>query len=226
MIYPCSMTDVPHHPTAAHGTLESRHRHQQHLLWATFLTVALVSLGCAAGDPDCANPEPVVSDAGVTTDIEECRDGALNRTAEARPEIDFASTCVDGTPEDCSTSDECTAEELGRCEQYTLQPMGPDFCRCRYFCEQDTDCGPGAACLYGDGGGSCIPADCRSADDCDSGQCGLSVGYLGCVSFEKALVCRSKDDTCRTDTDCEEGQCVADPGGHFRCKSVQTGTCR
>ena len=83
------------------------------------------------------------------------------------------------------------------------------------LCAADADCDPGEVCVgdevAGLGGADsyCIPADCETGADCDSGECGLSVYDDGC-DVQATLVCRTDADDCRSGADCptDVPQCV------------------
>lgn len=76
-------------------------------------------------------------------------------------------------------------------------------------CLEDEDCSPEEACVavarWGGGsvarGTECVPAACRSAADCESGECGL---WLNGVDGSASLACRSEGDQCRSNDDCHK----------------------
>jgi hypothetical protein len=106
-------------------------------------------------------------------------------------------------------------------------------------CLEDDDCDAESACvavaLFRAGttslGTECVPASCRSAADCDSGECGVSINS---VDGRVDLSCRSPDDECRTTSQCRnlwrdcdhDGlECLSSvpasgPPRPFRCSSV------
>lgn len=85
-------------------------------------------------------------------------------------------------------------------------------CECPPDCLSDADCDEGAVCqcplesfsiydLWPERRGNyCVPAGCRSNDDCDADHaCGLSVGGCG---FVDGYRCRTDVDECQFNTDC------------------------
>jgi hypothetical protein len=98
-------------------------------------------------------------------------------------------------------------------------------------CSKDDDCGAGFACLCGilQGlgtvlGGQCVPAECRSASDCDGGRCLLSLGNRSndCCTYGKlGLFCSREASTCHDGGDCPGNgiACMYDEAlDHFECK--------
>ncbi len=89
------------------------------------------------------------------------------------------------------------------------------FCRRPSPCQTDAECAGGEACVcagkYGAGdtvglsGNLCLPAECRSADDCGGLPC--AIGYDGFwVGSVQGLFCHTPDDECTTAADCPDGQ--------------------
>lgn len=140
--------------------------------------------------------------------------------------------CVDDwnrvAPSPCLTStlvDECA--DCGPCAGFCAQRVGTG-CECHEACTTDDICGDDEACLcaaavIGDGGGlrranelhKCLPAACRTSDDCGGDPCGISQDTC---SNPVGLFCRGSADKCGATAPCVEGRCAFDPGvGHWRC---------
>ncbi|MFY0532954.1 ferritin-like domain-containing protein [Nannocystis pusilla] len=122
----------------------------------------------------------------------------------------------------CLADADCDDGAYGRCVAQNLG-FGPS-CVCDYSCSTDADCRSDEACVcdhaFADDHSRCVPALCRTDDDCPEGSCGFSSWFDGC-RLESFLACRSPADTCLRDGDCETGQdCAYDPdAGHWRCRS-------
>jgi hypothetical protein len=105
----------------------------------------------------------------------------------------------------------------------------PNVDRLPMQCSKDDDCGPGFACLCGFFQGlglvdrQCVPAECRSAADCDGGRCLLSLGSRpdDCCAYGRlGLVCSRSASTCRHGGDCPGNgiACIYDSGlDRFEC---------
>ncbi|WAS90367.1 ferritin-like domain-containing protein [Nannocystis punicea] len=150
--------------------------------------------------------------------------------ASAREVCDPSFTFDPCTPEDydgplgeplCRVDADCEDGKYGRCIVNDIG-FGPG-CVCDYSCRTDADCGSDEACIcdhaFPDDHSRCVPALCRSDDDCPDGGCAFSSWYDGCslVSF---LACRGPQDTCQCDSDCDPDQtCAYDPDlGHWHCQ--------
>lgn len=65
--------------------------------------------------------------------------------------------------------------------------------------------------------GRCVPATCRSGEDCDFGECGLSIWISGGCYPKLSFHCRDPtEDECRSNDDCDSDLCAWD-GLVFRC---------
>ena len=63
---------------------------------------------------------------------------------------------------------------------------------------------------------TCMPAACRDAADCASGECGLARRPVDCGTGY-AAACRNPKDACRDDDDCQSGDyCRAATGDDER----------
>lgn len=110
----------------------------------------------------------------------------------------------------CAVSESCP--EVPNCGPGGVCIDGWDGCYCDYPCASDADCSADTACLctagvvLDDGGyemlnnfSKCLPATCRSDEDCPLGRCGVSRGPCG----PAALFCRNPDnDDCTDDPSC------------------------
>ncbi|WP_434426699.1 ferritin-like domain-containing protein [Nannocystis pusilla] len=181
------------------------------------LLVAL-GLGASAG---CSSPS---TSAAPPAHARELADASARDACDPSFAFDACS------PEDlagplaprCHKDADCDDGAYGRCVAHNLG-FGPS-CVCDYSCSTDADCRSDEACVcdhaFADDHSRCVPALCRTDDDCPEGSCGFSSWFDGC-RLESFLACRSPADTCLRDGDCETGQdCAYDPdAGHWRCRS-------
>ena len=111
---------------------------------------------------------------------------------------------------DCTTSADCTDLDHGACHADTYFDGsnggdGSDMTYCSYGCQTDADCGESLACDCGPRGGSCVPAECRSDEDCGGARCVRYTTQGSCyapVSYR----CELPDDLCHSDEDCPDLQ--------------------
>jgi hypothetical protein len=193
-------------------------------LRGTLLAACSVSLS-ACPSSKCRNPKPVVED-GQPTGFVRCSDGAVNREeALDCPKLSFARGCRgDEDVRQCEADADCTEKPNGVCLTRTLSDGSRSHCGCVYPCTNDGDCGPDQACMcpYVETDGpqvaSCVPADCKTNKDCESGQCGAIVHHDGC-STDMELACRGPNDECRSDETCPDDGC--DVG--YKCREA---TCK
>jgi hypothetical protein len=164
------------------------------------------------------------------------QDDTAHRTGAERCDVAIVglSTCRgDEDVPGCRLDADCRERPHGRCMR-TGSPAG-STCGCQYPCETDADCSAGEACLcHGalgidsyrgalPGGGVvhsslCVPAQCLSDTDCESGVCGVSAWFDGCVAKIR-LACRTKRDTCRLNSDCGSHICASD-GDRWVCREL------
>lgn len=188
---------------------------------------ASIDVGTADGEAEadadtsvCENPTPVSTPDGSFSGFVECSDGTMHRTEAVTVAPPAPGTCA-GDEDDryCETDADCTERPHGRClsATYRVEPPQPDLpltisqCGCFYGCTNDDDCGAGRACIPGgivptQPMAFCAFATCRTNDDCESGECGLSVFHDGC-GYRTSLGCRTPGDECRTDADCDAVSC-------------------
>ncbi len=95
-------------------------------------------------------------------------------------------------------------------------------------CRVDADCGGlGEACVCSGGvavdddgydgmwsESTCVPAECRTGDDCAAGACGVMLDVCG---TPVGLRCRAPSDECLSNADCVDGICSADNGSGWSC---------
>lgn len=158
--------------------------------------------------------------------IERCDFSTFNSTS-----IEACST--DTTAEDCNVP---IAEGGGcgtdaPCERGRCLGDASGECRCRDFCASDEECGGGEACVCSSGlreddtsfnamtpVPTCVPAECRTGEDCLSGKCGVVIDSCG---NPLELRCRSVADECVSNASCvandEGGSCLADNGSGWVC---------
>lgn len=178
------------------------------------------------GQPPAVNCEPVLQrESSEFADVDFCENDSFVRREPV--------TCDDTMPVECAPPGECGSGcTVGRCSGPT------DPCECVAPCGTDDDCGDGFACQcsvgwlpglpFGSYHASCIPANCRTADDCGGFECGLSDDDRGCGGARKGYFCHSEEDECFGDRDCVSGgsgnACVF-VGSHWACQDILTGGC-
>lgn len=158
-------------------------------------------------------PVPTPPGFDASAGFEFTADGAVNRIADVPSSpADYAYGASDcygsssaSTPE-CEPSS-CTERPNGRC---AFESCLTSWCLCVYACTSDADCAPDEACLRPEHGleaglplPQCVPADCRTGADCESGECGVS-RLPSSATEQLRLSCRAPSDLCRVDSDCEE----------------------
>jgi hypothetical protein len=232
-------------------------------LRAFFLyALACVAIGCADEESASSALIDTGSDSAIDVDGDDAADSvdASNPPEFELPEsreggscgdVDWSGGTCSGTvgPGSCETDSDCEGSALCRPEIVELRDS---VCTCRASgCSQDADCATNEACACGDydpvrdrwcGGasdvrcvGQCLPAECRSASDCDPGEicaaysdtCGRLQGWAcraevewGCVSHPACSIdLASLPDRhvrvctyCATSTDCGQ-YAPGDPAG-------------
>jgi Cys-rich repeat protein len=169
---------------------------------------------------------------GTETGIYRCESGLLHRPEAVacrsglpRP-LPPESTSVSqveylysqaGRSSACSADADCTARANGYCAPAYQGDMGGYHVVCKYGCLADADCGEGFLCECGDPVGRCVPAQCRSDQDCGGDlKCGLWQTQFIC-SVEQSYTCQTPADTCNTTADCGERQYCSGEGGTRSC---------
>lgn len=206
------------------------------LALALALALALVAFGACSSNHAPTECEPadqlVVSDGNP-------RSLAVGEAAAGSERCDVdtwnsvaATTCTDETRfRACEEGDEVTSCRTdadcgaGRCL------FNDEGCSCVDTCQTDDDCGAGEACLCSAGvdlgGGEftqldelprCVPAECRSAADCDGQPCGIVLS-LGCKR-PVALRCRAPTDACLSNADCAGGQACGAEESEWVCQDL------
>ena len=127
---------------------------------------------------------------------------------------------VDATS--CHADGDCIDGEYGECVQ-AIGMIG-NYCKCEYACSTNADCERGERCVCADAlrghfeHSACVPAECASGDDCESGVCALSLFFNGC-SHEAVFACRGAADECASDADCAGRSCAYDDGA-WACRTI------
>lgn len=196
------------------------------LRWRTRL-FTLLEAGAVAGcgvepEPEqrytCADPDPWPA-INEGSDYEQCESGLVQRPnvgscaapnmdppkyepAPGYPLVAAEDFDVEGG---CTKDADCTEMPFGHCQETVRSAPEPTTQTCSYSCATDDDCADDFACVCGALGGQCVPAACRSNEDCDGTPCmlvfqdqacgqpsglELSCGTLGqeCVSHEGCSV--------------------------------------
>ncbi len=176
----------------------------------------------------CVDPVAVTDpNTGADSGFVRCADGTLNRSTAVATVPAYAGSACIGDEEylSCTTDADCTAAPYGFCAHEDLVPSDEASCGCVYSCTTDDDCGDGSACVPKNIGPRvyatvCVPADCRTDADCDSGECGLSSYNDGCGTTTR-LQCRDdRVDECRADTDCADQCASSDDHARFECRTT------
>ncbi|MBX2802046.1 MAG: hypothetical protein KTR31_30475 [Myxococcales bacterium] len=175
------------------------------------------ALGCATQTNE-TTPSPRSGEVDPQTGFEHMPDGSVNRVASVPlsprdfpfGEEDCYGTTSREVPE-CVASG-CTAKPHGRCAQSSCFNT---WCECVYGCSSDADCESDEACLRPDHGlegglpfPQCVPASCRTNDDCPSTECGVMVA-MDSEIHQMRLHCRTPEDQCRAPADCQRGYTCA-----------------
>jgi hypothetical protein len=181
--------------------------------------------------PLCTDPLLKITPTGHFTGYTWCGDGAINRLNAVGCAEPVRTPACKGTEDhrSCETWANCTERPYGFCMSDGWERTGTS-CICVYPCLSDAECGPDQACMCPGVTpllpkvATCVPAECKTNNDCESGECGATIYFSGC-GWEFGLSCRGPDDTCRIDDDCNGGEdCVALQRGTdpiaFRCESA------
>lgn len=176
----------------------------------------------------CVGEEAILDAGGAPTGYVRCADGSIDRVDTRAWDPTIAEPRCTGEEVDraCEVDEDCTAGPHGACIQVNYKGGFADACGCVYACATDADCGTGELCI-GEGvregivkWSQCVEASCAVADDCASGECGLSAWDDGC-GWRIELACRSDADECRADGDCPETPCgVGYSDDHYACQDV------
>lgn len=205
--------------------------------------VAVLGLSCAsvlAQDdqeqrfiPVCENPVSIMGELINASGYVRCEDGRVLREQAVvdlpgNPGTPCSESMGDPGFSQCRDDSECTARPFGDCIVDWRVTRG-GACVCEYRCMSDLDCPIGEVCLAtgaaGESQKKCVRAvNCRTNDDCASGQCEVSDDYTFSMGGEITLGCRSEKDECRSDWECEDmfnsgcSPCLLDPyAGYWRC---------
>ena len=134
-----------------------------------------------------------------------------------------------GAPMDCTTHEECTDGENGRCTGNSH-----DGWRCTYdSCFEDADCGSTVCACDGgwrSGSNTCLGGNCQVDADCGAGGwCSPSMSECGLYGGVTGYWCHTPEDTCTDDSDCPGTGDFGGPGycmfsqtlGHWECSYSQ-----
>jgi hypothetical protein len=165
--------------------------------------------------PDLAvcDPEPVEYIEGMPTGLASCGEGHFDRVAAVSCRANVAGEdyrpCGPQDTGACQVDDDCGGGN-NRCIYYSGE------CLCQTFCETDSDCGEGEACICRGAvpnrpGGVqtlsewsvCRATECWSDMDCDGFGCGMRINDCGPA---EGFACRTPDDECHTDSECPMGE--------------------
>ncbi|MEM9455042.1 MAG: hypothetical protein AAGF11_12750 [Myxococcota bacterium] len=141
---------------------------------------------------------------------------AVYRVAAVACNCDYQfPPCAEGGPDDCGDQGACAAGE-------SCSRVSGGACRCLVPCTQDSDCGPGQACLCASGaleGGTlssfnrCVPADCTDDAGC-SGDRRCKIADDICWQ-PWSLRCTTPVDECVAHSDCPADYCRWDEVEEF-----------
>ncbi len=152
----------------------------------------------------CAGARTILHD-GKPTGLEICASGLRHRAAAvdcpAPPRRQrLGKTAAFLSPEGyCTVDEDCANHPHGYCSQ----PLPHGRKRCTYSCVRDSECGKGRICFCGgSGAGMCVPASCRSSDDCAAPfLCSTYSPNPDCF-LSDGFACQSERDECAVDEDC------------------------
>ncbi|MFZ5479772.1 MAG: hypothetical protein ACOZNI_23610 [Myxococcota bacterium] len=187
----------------------------------------MILLFACATEPELVCEE--LTQDGSPSGIEYCsgRGGELNRveavacTSDPRENVGACDQSDEGSA--CSEDGDCGEGSI--CGRDDWDGIG---CECFRVCETDADCEPDEACVCAASAGdvstrvwnTCLPADCRTGADCESGTCGVSLDLCGWAAA--ALACRSDADECAAVGDCEDADLCILADGAWSCEEQAT----
>ncbi len=175
-----------------------------------------------------------IPDTDTFSGIEYCPSRHVARSVEAVecPEVDYSQTqrCTDETSDVCTSDNDCVeGNKTGLC--VNTEDGG---CTCRWVCNSDDDCKDNEICpcpfhyetgeLIVGGGGECVPADCRTNEDCPGGECAASPGRCHERGDDQTsgFFCRYQTDTCASTYDCISKSSKTDHYAESACVMVQS----
>lgn len=142
-----------------------------------------------------------VEETEISAGVEVCADTSAHRYAAVSCESEYAPPLCDT----CNGGAGCAEGEI--CHDHW------DMCFCYRPCMSDDDCDADEACLcgmhsavsFGPYGFTnsiprCLPADCRTDEDCGDFRCGVSLD--GCGGFA-GLYCHTAEDPCEGAEQCQ-----------------------
>lgn len=177
-----------------------------------------------------SNENPLAMEPGeAAAGVERCDEHTWNSTSATTCSVETRMpACAPGDEEvNCRTDSDCGGSATCLRSAYG--------CQCFETCETDSDCPSGSACICSAGVSlnsdesfqlyelpQCVPADCRSADDCAGSPCGIELS-VGCL-LPLGLRCRAPESECISDADCAGRDHCALEDNQWRC-SDQFATC-
>lgn len=173
--------------------------------------------------PVCKDPDPILGELLGGSGYVRCADGRILRAQAlwdlpGNPGEACEPSMFISEFSQCKSDADCTDRPFGSCN-IDYRNFRGEGCSCQYRCMSDLDCRIGYVCMAKDAGGEsqtmCVRAtNCRTNDDCPSGQCELSYDSSNSFGGGYTLGCRSERDECHGPEDCPDtpcNACVLDP---------------
>jgi hypothetical protein len=176
--------------------------------------------------PECRSPAPVTivfdpSETGFTScDGQVWHRSSVHACPTRLPrttECGFAPVDGGTLNGSCRVDGDCTTKAKGYCGVTSANAS----CHCDYGCTEDADCGDGNVCQCGDPLGKCVPATCKSDDECGGLLCLRSNN----TSCGQTYACQAPTDECTSNSDCKPplSACTLE-NGHRTCQAI--GSCK
>lgn len=150
-------------------------------------------------------PEHRVTD--KESGLVQCRDGRVNREKAVECgeplTFDLAGLICDDMPISNYDPDFSYSYFPEVCGQLTELTCEHPPCLVQVGCQSDADCAEEEVCVCAtevQRASRCVPAFCKGAEDCESGECG-AVGS-DCQSDILGFACRTAQDECQSDEEC------------------------
>jgi hypothetical protein len=151
----------------------------------------------------------------IPTGVERCPGDSAHRYAPVQCTITalIGNGCAE---EDCLG---CAPDQL--CAE--ISGSEDIYCGCLKPCASDADCATGEACVCDNAGSEatqCVPAQCRTDEDCGGFECGLSWKPMG--GGLRQLACRSAADDCYGAEQCDDDElcCYSDDYMQWECATA------
>jgi hypothetical protein len=158
-------------------------------------------LACTSSLP---RPDGLTPEAIAASTIAYANQAGLSVDVDAGTDAGFQDAI------ECRTDSDCTAQPHGYCTIPSNAYGGlVGITRCAYGCQTDSECDDqyGDVCMcQGDLIGTCVPASCRSDDDCEGDLlCTDYVAQPGCGG--RTFGCQTPQDECTANSQCSGGYC-------------------